>query len=92
MIQGLCRNLRLLNMEKEIWKIVKGLDSGKLTVIQAHTNLCNLYNIIGTTLLNQCLNEQEEIISNPVRFNGVHINKLKEVFLKNGIDSCDTDF
>jgi len=86
MIQGLCRNLMLPNMEKEIWEIVKKLDKGKLTAIQAHTDLCNLYNIVGGKILSQCLNNQEEIISSPIRFNGIHINKIKEVFLKNGID------
>ena len=79
-------------MEKEIWEIVKKLEKGKLTSIQAHTDLCNLYNIVGGKVLSQCLNEQEEIISSPVRFNGIHINKIKEVFLKNGIYSDETGF
>lgn len=79
-------------MEREIWNIVKALDEKKLTTIEAHKKICNLYIVSGSSLLNQCLNEQEEIISSPIRFNGVHINKLKNVFLKNGIEVDEIGF
>ena len=36
-------------------------------------------------LLKECLAEQQEIISSPLRFNGVHIERIKEVFRRNGI-------
>ena len=36
-------------------------------------------------LLNELINNQEEIISSPVRFNGVSIDKIKQVFYKNGV-------
>ncbi len=42
-------------------------------------------NIIPDTILRDILKEQQEIISNPVRFNGVSIEKIKEVFKKHGI-------
>lgn len=47
-------------MEREIWEIVKALDSKKLTAIEAHKKLCGLYIVSGSSLLNQCLNEQQE--------------------------------
>ena len=74
-------------MEREIWEILKALDEKKITAIEAHKKICDLYIISSSSLLDQCLNEQEEIISSPIRFNGVHINKIKQVFLKNGIES-----
>ena len=79
-------------MEREIWEIVKALDEKKLTSIEAHKKLCGLYIVSGRSLLNKCLNEQEEIVSSPIRFNGVHINKLKQVFLKNGIEADELGF
>ena len=51
---------------------------------------CNLQNVVGSALLNDVLNEQEEIISNPHRFNGVHIVRIKQVFAKYGIIITDT--
>jgi hypothetical protein len=40
---------------------------------------------IGQNMLEDLLNEQEEVISSPTRFNGVHIEKIKQVFEKYGI-------
>jgi hypothetical protein len=79
-------------MEREIWDIIKALDEKKITAIEAHKKLCGLYSVSGSTILKQCLNEQEEIISNPKRFNGVHNEKLKEVFRRNGIINDEPDF
>lgn len=79
-------------MEREIWEIVKALEEKKLTAIEAHKKLCGLYIVSGRSLLNKCLKEQEEIVSSPIRFNGVHINKLKQVFLKNGIEADEFGF
>ena len=79
-------------MEREFWEIVKALDEKKLTAIEAHKKLYGLYILSGSSLLNQCLKEQEEIVSSPIRFNGVHINKIKQVFLKNGIKADELDF
>ena len=36
-------------------------------------------------ILNELLGNQKEIINSPIRFNGVHIEKIKEVFGKYGI-------
>lgn len=80
------------DMEREIWEVIKALDEKKLTAIEAHKKICDLYIISGSSLLNQCLKEQEEIVSSPIRFNGIHINKLKQVFLKNGIEADELGF
>ena len=72
-------------MERKIWEIVKVLDEGKLTAIEAHKKLCGLFSDNSSSILKQCLNEQQEIISSPIRFNGVSNEKLKEVFKRNGI-------
>jgi hypothetical protein len=32
--------------------------------------------------------EQEEIISSPIRFNGVHIQKIQDIFSKYGINTA----
>lgn len=38
-----------------------------------------------SSILSDLMKEQEEVISSPIRFNGVHIEKIKEVFEKIGI-------
>ena len=91
-IVGNENNKQRNGMEREIWDIVKALDEEKLTAIEAHKKLCGLFSVSGSSILKQCLNEQQEIISSPIRFNGVHINKLKQVFLKNGIVGDEINF
>ena len=39
----------------------------------------------GKQLLKEVLDEQQEVISSPIRFNGVHIEKIKQIFAKYGI-------
>lgn len=46
---------------------------------------CFIPNVVGSALLSDLMKEQQEIVSNPIRFNGVHIEKIKQVFEKNGI-------
>ena len=36
-------------------------------------------------LLEQLMKEQQEVISSPIRFNGVHVEKIKQVFDKLGV-------
>lgn len=45
----------------------------------------HLFDVVGSALLSDLIDEQEEIVSSPIRFNGVHIEKIKQVFDKNGI-------
>ncbi len=44
-----------------------------------------LFDVVGSALLSDLMKEQQEIVSSPIRFNGVHIEKIKQVFEKNGI-------
>lgn len=44
-----------------------------------------LFDVVGSALLSDLMKEQQEIISSPIRFNGVHIDKVKQVFEKNNI-------
>jgi len=41
---------------------------------------------VGKDILSDLMKEQEEIINSPIRFNGVHIDKIKQIFEKNGIN------
>lgn len=50
-----------------------------------------LFDVVGSALLSDLMKEQQEIISSPIRFNGLHIDKVKQVFEKNGI-KCDVGF
>lgn len=43
------------------------------------------YNLKLNELLEQLISQQEEIISSPIRFNGVHIQKIKQAFENAGI-------
>lgn len=80
----LCKNLTV-ERRKQFYDAINSWHESEL-------KLLNTYNVSGSSLLNQCLSEQEEIISSPIRFNGVHINKLKQVFLKNGIEADELKF
>lgn len=48
-------------------------------------------NVIGSVLLSDLMKEQQEVISSPIRFTGVHIEKIKQVFEMYGI-KYDTGF
>lgn len=56
------------------------LNELKKEISETPKNLIN-----GDDLLFELLNNQEEIISNPRRFNGVHIDTIKNIFNKHGI-------
>jgi hypothetical protein len=47
--------------------------------------LLDLFLVSKRELLNDLLMNQEEVISSPIRFNGVAIEKLKQIFEKNGV-------
>jgi len=52
---------------------------------QCQQEQLNLHLVSKRELLNDMLMNQEEIISSPIRFNGVSIEKLKQIFEKNGV-------
>ena len=37
-------------------------------------------------MLNDMIMQQEEIVSSPIRFNGVHIENIKKIFKNNGVE------
>lgn len=41
-------------------------------------------------IFSDLMKEQQEIISSPIRFNGVHVNKIKKVFEKHGFKTEPT--
>jgi len=41
---------------------------------------------VGKDILSDLMKEQEEITNSPIRLNGVHIDKIKQIFEKNGIN------
>lgn len=36
-------------------------------------------------ILAEIMEHEEEVISSPIRFNGVHVNKIKQVFVEHGV-------
>jgi hypothetical protein len=51
------------------------------TLIEEYIKLSNERDQI----LAEIIDCEEEIISSPIRFNGVHVNKIKEVFINHGV-------
>ena len=49
----------------------------------------NLPVVNGCALLNEVLDHQQEVISSPIRFNGVHIDTIKQLFGKYGLTYKD---
>lgn len=50
-------------------------------LIKDYKRLSNERDII----FSEILDYEEEIISSPIRFNGVHVNKIKQVFIEHGV-------
>ena len=69
-------------MEREIWEILKALDEKKLTVIEAHKNLCGLYNVSNSTC--------DQIFENDSKVDDYEFNlhqHWKDYDDRNGFDS-----
>lgn len=56
-----------------------------MPVVELEEKVLALFDVVGSALLYDLMKEQQEIVSSPIRFNGVHIEKIKQVFEKNGI-------
>lgn len=54
-------------------------------LILLDSELDEIANIVLSGLLEDIQNEEEEILMSPIRFNGVHIKKINEIFNKYGI-------
>ena len=69
-------------MKRETLEILLALELGKISVIEAHGKImanCAL-------ILNECMSQRQEVLMSPMRFDGVHVEKLTEVFRRNGIE------
>jgi len=51
---------------------------------QVKNNDC-IADVVGSDLLNDLLKHEEEVLSSPLRFNGVHVWKIRQVFAEHGI-------
>ena len=67
--------------KKEIKATLEELKTGLITVNEAMEQIM----LLDSALLSELIKEQQEIISSPIRFNGVHIEKIKQIFQNNGI-------
>ena len=65
--------------------IVESSVEGHIDLNDLTNKLLDLFIVSKRQLLNDMLMNQEEIISSPIRFNGVSIEKLKQIFEKNGV-------
>ena len=65
--------------------IVESSVEGHINLNDLTNKLLDLFIVSKRQLLNDMLMNQEEIISSPIRFNGVSIEKLKQIFEKNGV-------
>ena len=85
---------RILETIKELAN-EKGVNKDEISLIQVTARLATKLNqaennevldrVSKREILYELLTEQEEIISSPIRFNGVSIEKLKQIFEKNGV-------
>jgi hypothetical protein len=78
-------NIKLEAMEKKIEDILIHTDLKEWQIEDITKELLDLYIVSKLELLNDMLMNQEEVISSPIRFNGVSIEKLKQIFEKNGV-------
>jgi hypothetical protein len=65
--------------------IVESSVEGHIDLNDLTNKLLDLIIVSKRQLLNDMLMNQEEVISSPIRFNGVSIEKLKQIFEKNGV-------
>ncbi len=78
-----------VNFEAMKKKILEILEEGKKYGYnnEAIANeLLNLHIVMQRDMLNDMIMQQEEIVSSPIRFNGVHIENIKKIFKNNGTE------
>lgn len=65
---------------------VQWLEEQLVSGVDKDQSNCNITLVSGSALLTELLNKQKEIVSNPIRFNGVAVDDIKEMFARYGID------
>jgi len=77
-------NIKLEAMITKIREILSGKGLTERDFDEATKEILDLYNVMQRDILNDMIMQQEEIVSSPIRFNGVHIENIKKIFKNNG--------
>jgi hypothetical protein len=75
-----------MNIKDEIEDILYATDLKHSEVERLTEKLFNLHSVMQSYILSDMMMQQEEIVSNPIRFNGVHIENIKKIFKNNGTE------
>jgi hypothetical protein len=73
-------------INEELFNILERLQVGDQALLNAHDEVLDLIFVMQRDMLNDMIMQQEEIVSSPIRFNGVHIEKIKKIFKNNGTE------
>jgi len=73
-------------INEELFNILERLQVGDQALFNAHDEVLNLFSVMQRDMLNDMIMQQEEIVSSPIRFNGVHIENIKKIFKNNGVE------
>ena len=73
-------------INEELFNILERLQVGDQALLNAHDEVLHLFSVMQRDMLNDMIMQQEEILSSPIRFNGVHIENIKKIFKKNGTE------
>ena len=80
-------NFEAMNIKDEIEDILYATDLKPSVIERVAEKLLNLHIVMQRNMLNDMIMQQEEIVSSPIRFNGVHIENIKKIFKNNGTES-----
>ena len=75
-----------MNIKDEIEDILYATDLKPSEVERLTEKLLNLHIVMQSYMLSDMMVQQEEIVSSPIRFNGVHIENIKKIFKNNGTE------
>ncbi len=73
-------------INEELFNILERLQVGDQALLNAHDEVLDLFSVMQRDMLNDMIMQQEEIVSSPIRFNGVHIENIKKIFKNNGTE------
>jgi len=73
-------------IKEELFNILERLQVGDQALLNAHDEVLDLFSVMQRDMLNDMIMQQEEIVSSPIRFNGVHIENIKKIFKNNGTE------
>ena len=73
-------------IKEELFNILERLQVGDQALLNAHDEVLDLFSVMQRDMLSDMIMQQEEIVSSPIRFNGVHIENIKKIFKNNGTE------